>query len=66
MRAAIPNDIPGSHEVMEIDVEPYLSGKLRLDELISARIGLDDVSEGYEALKRGAAARSVIVFPEVA
>lgn len=45
-------------------VDFYLSGKLKLDELISARIGLDDVNAGYEALKRGEVARSVIVFDE--
>jgi S-(hydroxymethyl)glutathione dehydrogenase/alcohol dehydrogenase len=43
-------------------VDFYLAGKLKLDELISARIGLDDVNTGYEALKRGEVARSVIVF----
>ena len=47
-------------------VDLYLSGRLKLDELISARIGLDDVNEGYERLKRGEVARSVIVFPGVA
>jgi S-(hydroxymethyl)glutathione dehydrogenase/alcohol dehydrogenase len=43
-------------------VDFYLAGKLKLDELISTRIGLDDVNAGYEALKRGEVARSVIVF----
>lgn len=43
-------------------VDFYLAGRLKLDELISARIGLDDVDAGYEALKRGEVARSVIVF----
>jgi S-(hydroxymethyl)glutathione dehydrogenase/alcohol dehydrogenase len=43
-------------------VDFYLAGKLKLDELISARIGLDDVNAGYDALKRGEVARSVIVF----
>ena len=43
-------------------VDLYLNGKLKLDELVSARIGLDDVNAGYAALKRGEVARSVIVF----
>jgi Zn-dependent alcohol dehydrogenase len=34
--------------------------------MVSARIGLDEVNEGYERLKRGEVARSVIVFPDVA
>jgi S-(hydroxymethyl)glutathione dehydrogenase/alcohol dehydrogenase len=40
----------------------YLDGELRLDELISRRITLDQVNEGFAALKRGETIRSVIVF----
>ena len=43
-------------------VDLYLSGRLKLDELVSRRIGLDDVNEGFEAMRRGEVARSVIVF----
>ena len=39
-----------------------LDGRLHLDELISARISLDQVNEGFEALRRGEAIRSVVVF----
>lgn len=39
-----------------------LDGRLRLEELISARIPLDQVNEGFDALRRGAAIRSVVVF----
>jgi S-(hydroxymethyl)glutathione dehydrogenase/alcohol dehydrogenase len=46
-------------------VDLYMNGRLKLDELVSARIGLDEVNEGYERLKRGEVARSVIVFPDV-
>jgi S-(hydroxymethyl)glutathione dehydrogenase/alcohol dehydrogenase len=35
---------------------------LHLDELITARIALEQVNEGFDALKRGAAIRSVVVF----
>jgi S-(hydroxymethyl)glutathione dehydrogenase/alcohol dehydrogenase len=49
-----------------IDIPRYLdffmSGRLNLDDLVSARIGLDQVNEGYAALTRGEVARSVIVF----
>jgi S-(hydroxymethyl)glutathione dehydrogenase / alcohol dehydrogenase len=41
----------------------YRQGRLRLDELVSARITLDDVNDGFAALARGDVARSVIVFP---
>jgi S-(hydroxymethyl)glutathione dehydrogenase / alcohol dehydrogenase len=43
-------------------VELYRSGQLRLDEMISARLPLDRVNDAFEAMRRGTAARSVIVF----
>jgi S-(hydroxymethyl)glutathione dehydrogenase/alcohol dehydrogenase len=43
-------------------VEFYLSGKLKLDELISQRIRLSQINEGFQAMKTSALARSVIVF----
>jgi S-(hydroxymethyl)glutathione dehydrogenase/alcohol dehydrogenase len=43
-------------------VNMYLDGRLKLDEMVSARLKLDDVNEGYAAMKRGEVARQVIVF----
>ena len=43
-------------------VDFYLDGRLKLDEIISARIGLDQVNEGFDAMRKGEAARQVIVF----
>ncbi len=43
-------------------VELYMNDRLNLDDLVSARISLDQVNEGYAALNRGEVARSVIVF----
>ena len=43
-------------------VDFYMSGKLKLDEMISQRIRLDQVNEGFEEMKKGEMARSVIVF----
>jgi len=40
----------------------YLDGSLMLDELISRRITLDGINDGFDALKRGEAIRSVITF----
>jgi S-(hydroxymethyl)glutathione dehydrogenase/alcohol dehydrogenase len=40
----------------------YLDGALMLDELISRRITLDGINDGFDALKRGEAIRSVITF----
>ena len=43
-------------------VDLYLSGRLKLDELVSARIGLDQINDGFDAMRRGEVARSVIEF----
>jgi S-(hydroxymethyl)glutathione dehydrogenase/alcohol dehydrogenase len=43
-------------------IDLYLQGRLKLDELVSQRITLEDVNEGFEALKAGSVARSVIIF----
>lgn len=43
-------------------VDFYMAGKLKLDQMISRRIRLDQVNEAFEELKSGELARSVIVF----
>jgi S-(hydroxymethyl)glutathione dehydrogenase/alcohol dehydrogenase len=43
-------------------VDFYLSGKLKLDDLISRRIGLADINEAFVEMKKGELARSVIMF----
>jgi len=43
-------------------VELYRGGQLCLDEMISARLPLERVNDAFEAMRRGTAARSVIVF----
>ena len=40
----------------------YLQGRLKLDELVAARISLEQVNEGYDVMKRGTEARSVIIY----
>jgi S-(hydroxymethyl)glutathione dehydrogenase/alcohol dehydrogenase len=40
----------------------YLSGQLKLDELVSARIPLEKINEGYARMAAGEVARNVIVF----
>jgi Zn-dependent alcohol dehydrogenase len=40
----------------------YLSGKLKLDEMISRHIQLEDINDGFEALLKGDVARQVIQF----
>ncbi len=40
----------------------YLAGRLNLDDMISARIRLEDINDGFAALKRGETVRSVIML----
>jgi S-(hydroxymethyl)glutathione dehydrogenase / alcohol dehydrogenase len=42
--------------------QAYVEGRLKLDELISRRIRLDGINEGYAALAAGAALRTVVTF----
>ncbi len=42
-------------------LELYKSGELKLDELISREIGIEDVNDAFEAMKTGEVARSVIL-----
>ena len=43
-------------------LDMYRDGRLLLDEMVSARIELDAINEGYEALNQGTVTRSVIIF----
>jgi len=43
-------------------VDLYLEGRLKLDELITARYPLERINEAIEAMERGEALRNVIVF----
>lgn len=43
-------------------VELYLQGRLNLKDLVSQRIRLADINAGFEAMKAGRVARSVVVF----
>ena len=40
----------------------YLDGRLHLDDMISSRIKLDDINDGFDRMKKGEVARQVIVF----
>jgi NDMA-dependent alcohol dehydrogenase len=43
-------------------VELYQQGTLKLDELISRRIGLDDINDAFRAMEAGEVARSVVDY----
>ena len=40
----------------------YLQGRLELDQLLSQRLSLDAINQGFDALKGGEVARSVVVM----
>jgi len=44
-------------------VEMYQRGRLKLDELITARYPLEQINQAIESMERGEALRNVIVFP---
>ena len=43
-------------------IELYRQGRLNLDDMISRRVGLEDVNEAFRAMKAGEVTRSVIMF----
>jgi len=43
-------------------VDFYLDGRLHLDEMISSRISLDEINDGFDRMRKGEVARQVIVF----
>ena len=51
----IQKDVP-------ILVDKYLAGELKLDELISRRIKLEELNDAFNQLRNGEGARSVLVF----
>ena len=45
-------------------VDFYLQGRLHLDQMVSGRLKLNQINEGFDAMKRGGVARNVIVFDQ--
>jgi len=43
-------------------IDLYMRGRLKIDELVSRRIKLDDVNDAFTAMEKGEVARSVIVY----
>jgi S-(hydroxymethyl)glutathione dehydrogenase/alcohol dehydrogenase len=43
-------------------IEFYRQGRLKLDEMITTRMALEDVNEAFRAMKAGEVARQVIMF----
>ena len=43
-------------------IDLYMGGRLKIDELISRTYSLDEINDGFEALRSGQVARGVVVF----
>ncbi len=43
-------------------VDWYMEGKLNIDDLITHKLRLDQINEGFELMKRGESIRSVVVY----
>ncbi len=43
-------------------VDWYMDGKLNIDDLITHKLRLDQINEGFELMKRGESIRSVVMF----
>ena len=43
-------------------IELYLQGRLKLDELVSQRVKLEQINDAFEDMKQGQVARSVVTF----
>ena len=43
-------------------VDFYMQGRLKLDEMITRRMALDEVNEAFRAMKAGEVARTVLMF----
>ena len=47
---------------MPLLLDLYMQKRLKIDELVSKRIKLDDVNKAFEAMEKGEVARSVIIY----
>ncbi|MBK6862860.1 MAG: S-(hydroxymethyl)glutathione dehydrogenase/class III alcohol dehydrogenase [Ideonella sp.] len=43
-------------------VDWYMDGRIRIDELITHRLALEDINQGFELMKRGESIRSVVMY----
>ncbi len=43
-------------------VDWYMAGKIQIDPLITSRLKLDDINQGFEMMHKGEGIRSVVVY----
>jgi S-(hydroxymethyl)glutathione dehydrogenase/alcohol dehydrogenase len=43
-------------------VDWYMEGKIKIDELITHRLALDDINQGFDLMHAGESIRSVVIY----
>jgi S-(hydroxymethyl)glutathione dehydrogenase/alcohol dehydrogenase len=43
-------------------VDWYMDGRIKIDELITHRLKLEDINRGFDLMKSGESIRSVVVY----
>ena len=43
-------------------VDWYMEGKIQIDPLITSRLKLEDINEGFEMMQKGEGIRSVVMY----
>jgi len=56
----------GSDDLLNLLARAYLDGRLKLDELITARARLDDINRGFADLREGRLQGAAVLLPDLA
>lgn len=63
----IQGSLMGSNQI-RVDlpryVDMYLDGRLNLDDMVTERLGLEEINQGFASMKTGRVARNLVVFDE--
>jgi S-(hydroxymethyl)glutathione dehydrogenase/alcohol dehydrogenase len=43
-------------------VDWYMEGKINIDDLITHKLKLEDINQGFELMRKGESIRSVVVY----
>ena len=64
LRTPIPPTFGGGHQRTDVPmlIDLYMSGRYRLDELITRRVGLADLNLAFDQMLKGEVKRSVVVY----
>jgi Zn-dependent alcohol dehydrogenase len=63
VKGTIFGSLTPRHDIPRL-LDMYRTGQLKLDELITTRYSLDEINEGYQAMRDGTNIRGVIVYDD--